>query len=94
LAKTVTFSIEVDHAKLALIKQVFTKTKGTKVKQLSSNFEGMPKKLFVPYGAKHSLSILGEARTGARALPSMLSEWLAPYGISLAELTIIVDCHF
>jgi hypothetical protein len=44
----------------------------------------------VPYGAKHSQSMLGEARARApvRASPSMLCECLAPYGNSLAELTI------
>jgi hypothetical protein len=40
--------------------------------------------------ARHSLSIIGEARTGARARasPSMITECLAPYGTTLAELTI------
>jgi hypothetical protein len=42
----------------------------------------------VPYGAKHSLCMLGEERSGARASPSMISECLAPHGTSLAELTI------
>jgi hypothetical protein len=44
----------------------------------------------VPYGAKHSLSMLGEACTGVRAQssPSMINECLGPYGTSLGDSTI------
>jgi hypothetical protein len=44
----------------------------------------------ITYGGKNSLRMLDEARTGARARasPCMLSEYLDPYGTSLAELTI------
>jgi hypothetical protein len=67
----------------------------TPVAAISCNIEQellFESSLDVPYGGKHSLSLVGKALTGAsaRASPSMPCECLPPYGTSKLDSTIVV----